>query len=362
MVNGQWSLVNGQLSTWRGRDPFLNKELNFTPFLYIINSMKKKKQTAQPTTEPADYDSAWKDVIEEHFEDFLEFFFPEIHSDIDFSKGYEFLNKELLRIMPESKVGKRHADELVKVHLKDGSTGCICIFIHIEVQGTKETDFEVRIYVYNYRIFDRYKEEGVKVISLVILTDEDENYRPDEYVVSQWGFELRMKIPLVKIIDYKNKKELREKLETSTNPMAMVVKVQLKNYEVKRSDSSKKFDIKRELIRECYKCGYTKKQIRTLLKFIDWILRLPENLEKQLSEEIIRLEEESKMSYVTSWERIARKEGIKEGVKEGVKEGERKGKLETARELIKRGVDINIIIEATGFPREEIEKLAVDAH
>jgi hypothetical protein len=45
-----------------------------------------------------------------------------------------------------------------------------------------------------------------------------------------------MKIPIVKIIDYKLKKELREKLETSTNPMAMVVRAQLKSFEVKKAD------------------------------------------------------------------------------------------------------------------------------
>jgi hypothetical protein len=39
-----------------------------------------------------------------------------------------------------------------------------------------------------------------------VLTDENENYRPDEYRISRWGFDLRMKFPLVKLIDYKNKK------------------------------------------------------------------------------------------------------------------------------------------------------------
>ena len=81
-----------------------------------------------------------------------------------------------------------------------------------------------------------------------------------------------------------------------------------------------------------------------------YIIRMPESFDKKLSEEIIQLEEEYKMPHVTSWERIAKKEG------------KREGKLETARELIKRGVDINIIAEATGFSREEIEKLAEIVH
>jgi len=77
--------------------------------------------------------------------------------------------------------------------------------------------------------------------------------------VSFGGFELRMKIPIVKIIDFKLKKELREKLETSTNPMALVVKAQLKSLELNKADDNTKFNVAKELIRECYKQGYSKK-------------------------------------------------------------------------------------------------------
>ncbi len=57
-----------------------------------------------------------------------------------------------------------------------------------------------------------------------------------------------------------------------------------------------------------------------------------------------------------------RKEGEERGEKRGVKIGEERGKRETARKLIARGVDINVIADATGFPRQEIEKLAESVH
>jgi predicted transposase/invertase (TIGR01784 family) len=47
---------------------------------------------------------------------------------------------------------------------------------------------------------------------------------------------------------------------------------------------------------------------------------------------------------------------------EGKKEGRKEEKLETARRLIKRGVDMDIIAEATGFPKKEIEKLVRTVH
>ncbi len=39
--------------------------------------------------------SAWKEAIEAYFPECLQFFFPEIAQDIDFDKGYDFLDKEL---------------------------------------------------------------------------------------------------------------------------------------------------------------------------------------------------------------------------------------------------------------------------
>ncbi|MCP5107552.1 MAG: hypothetical protein GY950_29460, partial [bacterium] len=152
-------------------------------------NIKKKTGIGQAVkNKTSDYDSAWKDVIEMLFESFLEFFFIHIHRDIDFSRGIEILSHELRQTTPEGKVGKRYSDVLVKVHLKDGTPQCFCIFIHVEVQGKKDTDFMMRMFVYYYRAFDKYKEEGTEVISLAVLTDENKDWRPDEYFFSRWGF------------------------------------------------------------------------------------------------------------------------------------------------------------------------------
>jgi len=202
----------------------------------------------------------------------------------------------------------------------------------------------------------------VPVISVAILTDDDENYRPDEYLVSFCGFELRMKIPIVKIIDYKLKKELREKLETSTNPMAMVVKAQLKSFEVKKADEDTKFEVTKELIRQCYKHGYSRDEINTLAKFIEWIIRLSKASEKRLKEEIKRIEEEFKMPYLASWERSAKREGIKEGKEVGIKEGINEEKIRAARMMIKKGFDLDTIMDITGLDRKEIERLTSTSH
>lgn len=43
-------------------------------------------------------------------------------------------------------------------------------------------------------------------------------------------------------------------------------------------------------------------------------------------------------------------------------EGRKADKLETAKELIKRGIDKDIIADATGLPLEKIEELAEQVH
>jgi predicted transposase/invertase (TIGR01784 family) len=324
-------------------------------------SAKMKQSRQLEKSKNSQYDSAWKDVIEELLESFLKFFFPDVHKDIDFSKKIEFLSKELRKIAPDGTVGQRYADELIKVHIKDGSAKYLRIFIHLEIQGKQEANLQERVFIYFYRIFDRHREEGTEVVSLVVLTDENKNYRPNEYRTSRWGFDLRMKFPLAKIIDYKHKKKLREELAKSDNPMAMVVKAQLRSYELREADNNKKSSVKWQLIRQCYEKGYSKIEITTLFKFFDWIIRLPDDYENQLTEKIIKLEEENKMPYVTSWERIAEKRGEEIGKKRGEKKGEKKGmkkeKLETARRMLNENFPIETIIKCTELTEEEIKAI-----
>jgi len=76
-------------------------------------------------------DELWKSIIEDLFEDFMHYFFPNHVHLIDFEKGYTFLDKELHTILPDSENKNRRADKLVKVWLKNGEEKWI--LIHIEV-------------------------------------------------------------------------------------------------------------------------------------------------------------------------------------------------------------------------------------
>lgn len=80
----------------------------------------------------ADYDSPWKDILEAYFEEFMAFFFPAVFAEIDWGRGYEFLDKKLQQVAREAELGKRLADKLIKVWTATGEQ--VWVLIHIEVQ------------------------------------------------------------------------------------------------------------------------------------------------------------------------------------------------------------------------------------
>jgi hypothetical protein len=62
-----------------------------------------------------DFDSPWKEALDLYFKAFMAFFFPLAHADIDWKRGYEMLDKELQKIVPQAEQGRRLVDKLVKV-------------------------------------------------------------------------------------------------------------------------------------------------------------------------------------------------------------------------------------------------------
>src|SRR6266853_2034535 len=102
----------------------------------------------------ADYDSPWKEALDVYFRAFLAFFYPLIHTDIDWSRGVESLDKELQQIAPKSAHGRRYVDKLVKVWRKNGRE--VWVLLHVEVQMHRQRGFGRRMYVYNTRIFDHF--------------------------------------------------------------------------------------------------------------------------------------------------------------------------------------------------------------
>ena len=274
---------------------------------------------AKKGNERADQDSPWKLILRQYFQEAIEFFFPNIAEQIDWTIPVEFLDKEYQQLTPDSEIGKRLADQLVKIYQKGGNS--IILLIHLEVQAEPEEIFPERIFTYLIRIFDYFHQPP---ISLVILCDSDSNWRPNQYRFTTFGSDLEFNFTAVKLLDYASQ---WDELEASHNVFAAVVMTHLKAQETKRSPAARK-QWKLTLIKRLYERGYDRSAILDLFRFTDWLLILPEELKCSFWEELRVYEEEQRMPYITSVEEI--------GYDRGLEAGEKKRARSTALRLISR--------------------------
>ncbi len=89
-----------------------------------------------------------------------------------------------------------------------------------------------------------------------------------------------------------------------------------------------------------------------IYRLIDWLMILPDNLTKEFTENLIGYEEEKKMPYITSAERI------------GIEKGIEKGMLSEAREMVIEALDLrfwkgNIFGQANSLALITFEKFSL---
>ncbi len=114
----------------------------------------------------------------------------------------------------------------------------------------------------------------------------------------------------VKLTDYW---ERWEELERNENPFAVVVQAHLIALET-RGDARERLRRKLEITKRLYERGFNETQIIGLFRFIDWGLTLPIELDDEFERKLSEYEEEKKMQYVTSVERIRIQRGIEKGM------------------------------------------------
>lgn len=285
-------------------------EFNDTICAIIMTLLSTRLESRYSMSIPHDdYDSPWKQMLELYFEEFMLFFFPEAHVQINWQRSIQFLDKELQQVVRDGELGRRYADVLVQVWLLDGSQQWV--LIHVEIQGQPEPNFDKRMYTYNYRLFDAYDHD---VASFAVLSDTNNSWRPSRYYVELLGSKLLFEYATAKLLDYQSQ---WESLEVSNSVFATVVMAHLKTQETK-DDASARYDWKFYLVRRLLESGYSRQEVVNLFHFIDWLMQLPKELEQQLREEIVQMEMRTSKPYVSTIERLAQEEGREEGREEGL--------------------------------------------
>ncbi len=260
-----------------------------------------------------DFDSPWKDALQAFFPAFLSFFFADIHADIDWSRGYEALDKEFQQIIRDAEVGKRLAGKLFKVWLRDGHE--FWLLIHVEIQGDADEKFSERMFQYNTAIYKLYNRE---VVSLAVLCDETPDWRPSSFSYGRWGCRMELTFRVAKLLDYQVVEAVN-----ADNPIAAVVQAHLRAQRT-RNDPDSRRHWKLRLVKELLIGPFSKSDVRALFRLIDWMMTLPADLEEAFRRDVHIFEQEQHMEYMSSIERY----GFKQGREEGIEEGERNGLLE----------------------------------
>jgi hypothetical protein len=139
---------------------------------------------------------------------------------------------------------------------------------------------------------------------------------------------------MVKLLDYK---ESLDNYEQSTNPFNLIAAAHLKSKLLEPHDPERLYS-KINLVKALYRLGYNKEEVRQLFNLIDWLIKLPEELDQKFITEIHKFEQELKMPYINSVERFKLREATLQGKLEGRLEGKLEGKQEGLLEGIKKGL------------------------
>jgi len=247
-----------------------------------------------------DSDSPWRDALTRYLPEFLAFYFPAASEAIDWSQPPVFLDQELAQVVRDAELGRRCVDRLVQVATRQG--GQEWVYIHIEVQAQSKRRFAERLFVYNYRLYDRYRRP---VATLAVLADGRPRWRPHSFGYELFGCRHVLEFPTVKLLDWAGR---LEELLVDPNPFALVTAAHLLTQQTKK-DMAARYAAKWRLAKLLYQRDWDKQRILDLFAILDWMLTLPKGLERQLWTALGELEEEAKMPYVTSVQRIGRREG-----------------------------------------------------
>jgi hypothetical protein len=167
------------------------------------------------------------------------------------------------------------------------------------------------MFIYNYRAFDLYNKP---VISLAILGDENQSWRPSSYQYGMGKSEVTIKFDIVKLLDYR-----WEDLAQSNNVFAIVVMAHLKT-KATTSNLTERERWKWQLTRLLYERGYHRQEIANLYKVIDLMMALSENLQLSYEDKLATYQEERKMPLLTNIEQRALVRGQQIGQERAAKE------------------------------------------
>jgi len=301
-----------------------------------------------------EFDPPWKLALEWKLDEAIALCFPAVHRLVDWRHRWEDLQTELQKLAPEHSEGRHTVDKLFKVRLRTGEARLL--HVHLEIQAQPDKGFALRMWVYHYRLYDRY---GAEALSLAILADADAEWRPRAYHHEFAGCVQHFEFPVFKVLDCGDPEGI---FERTGNRFALVVAAQQAALRT-RGDAAARGRERLRLVKYLYRKGLEKEEVVRLFRLMAWLTRLPKDLELKFSRELAQYERAEKPMTIETLlspiELIARQEGRQEGWQ--------KGRVEADQQLVlrqlRRGVGEltpTLLAQVQALPVELIEQLGED--
>ena len=225
-----------------------------------------------------DYDSLLKEFVSDFFPEFVAFAHPQLHQDIDWGKGYTFLEQELINALKgrwKMKGKKKLTDKLVRVTLLNGEEQII--FIHIEFQHSPDAAFSRRME--EYRMFINLKFDFPPLTAFVIFTDAPPPAQALLYEQQCYGthvsYQYNSLIPALM--------DEATLLEQANNPIAVAALCAKYNYE-SRNNPEMRRSFKQYLADLAFMEKADIEKVIKILIFVKDFMKLPPRLEEAFME------------------------------------------------------------------------------
>ncbi|WP_323012586.1 DUF4351 domain-containing protein [Castellaniella sp.] len=223
-------------------------------------------------------------------------------------------------------------DKLVKVQLLAGASALL--LVHIEVQGRLSTPTDFQVFgwrIFQYRMLIQVRElRKTKallpptIFSLGVLIDQPPN--PGRAPRTQGSYQdkflsqrTEFTFPIVELSQWHGRMDTLDAL-APTNPFAVIVMAQI--LASMHADKATRLGPLLNIVRRLYDYGYSKDQINPLLRLVEWIIHLSQDLESEYFVAVDQLHQEHNMSYVTVVERVYTQRGLEQGREEGIEQGQ----------------------------------------
>lgn len=161
--------------------------------------------------------------------------------------------------------------------------------------------------------------------------DDDATWRPHHFEFAALGCRHRLEFPMVKLLDYEGQ-VVQFETGLDHNPFALVTAAHLRTRQTK-NNPEQRYQAKRTLVRLLYTHGWSRPRVLDLFAVLDWMMRLPDGLEKQLWQDIEKIEGETRVKYSICVERLAIERGMQQGIQQGIQQGQVMGEAKVLHHL-----------------------------